>query len=150
MARRKANIEMGFWRGGRFHPIRASDDYEPDTVGESHQYKPAKKKKAAKKKNSAHSRKMTFFRPRKRKAKANPVPATWTPAKVRTNAKGETQILFTGQEAKRVAKRNVEMGFWRDGIFHPIRASSDYVRQAAGEGTQHKTKKKSAKAKRKK
>lgn len=32
-------------------------------------------------------------------------------------------------------KRNVEMGFYdRRGIFHPIRASSDYSAAAAGEG----------------
>jgi len=45
---------MGFWRGGIFHPIRASDDYEPDTVGERYQWKPKKKKKAKARKNPVH------------------------------------------------------------------------------------------------
>ena len=44
--RRRRNVEQGFWRGGRFHPIRASDDYEPDTVGERYQYAPKKKKRS--------------------------------------------------------------------------------------------------------
>lgn len=43
---KRRNIEQGFWRGGRFHPIRASDDYEPDTVGERYQYAPKKKKRS--------------------------------------------------------------------------------------------------------
>jgi len=28
------NVERGFWRGGTFHPIRASRDYEPSRAGE--------------------------------------------------------------------------------------------------------------------
>ena len=30
--------------------------------------------------------------------------------------------------------KNVEMGFYRGGVFHPIRASKDYSRAQAGEG----------------
>ncbi len=51
--RRQRNVEQGFWRAGHFHPIRASDDYEPDEVGERYQYasdKPAKRKTAKRKK----------------------------------------------------------------------------------------------------
>ena len=41
---------MGFRDAqGRFHPIRASDDYDPEDVGERYQWKPAKKKKKRKK-----------------------------------------------------------------------------------------------------
>ena len=31
-------------------------------------------------------------------------------------------------------RRNIAMGFWDGGVFHPIRASSDYSRGRAGEG----------------
>lgn len=42
--KRNESVAMGFWRGGVFHPIRASDDYDPEAVGERHQYAPRKKK----------------------------------------------------------------------------------------------------------
>jgi hypothetical protein len=38
-------------------------------------------------------------------------------------------------------KRNIAMGFWDGGIFHPIRASSDYSRSRAGEGRTKRAKK---------
>lgn len=75
MAKRKTrrNVEMGFWQDGIFHPIRASADYVRAAAGEGTVYAP-RKKKGKKKKNRAHSAKMRFFRPAKRKAKRkNPV-----------------------------------------------------------------------------
>ncbi len=48
--RRNESVEQGYYdSGGRFHPIRASDDYDPEAVGERYQYarqKPAKKRRA--------------------------------------------------------------------------------------------------------
>jgi len=35
---------------------------------------------------------------------ANPVPSRWTPARVRTLPNGETQVMFTGKDAARVAR----------------------------------------------
>ena len=44
--RRNESVAMGFYDGqGRFHPIRASDDYDPEAVGEGRAYAPAKKRK---------------------------------------------------------------------------------------------------------
>ena len=65
--RTRRNVEMGYWSGGVFHPIRASDDYDAEDVGERYQYAPAKKKKKKKKNASIHARKMPFFLPAKRK-----------------------------------------------------------------------------------
>jgi len=42
------SVAMGFWRGSVFHPIRASDDYDPEAVGEKRQYAKRKKKAKAK------------------------------------------------------------------------------------------------------
>jgi hypothetical protein len=36
MIRRKRNVEMGFWDGGTFHPIRDSVDYDDARAGEGH------------------------------------------------------------------------------------------------------------------
>lgn len=53
MRRKNESVEMGFYDSkGRFHPIRASDDYDPDAVGEGRQYARAKKKKAKKSKKN--------------------------------------------------------------------------------------------------
>lgn len=50
--KKNESVAMGFWRGGIFHPIRASDDYDPEAaVGEKRQYAPAKRK-AKKKRRS--------------------------------------------------------------------------------------------------
>ena len=53
--RKNESVAMGFYdRSGRFHPIRASDDYDPEAVGEGRQYARAKKRKktvAKKRKN---------------------------------------------------------------------------------------------------
>lgn len=43
--RRNESVEMGFYSGGKFHPIRASDDYDPGAVGEKSQYAKRKKKR---------------------------------------------------------------------------------------------------------
>ena len=44
--RRNESVAMGFYdSSGRFHPIRASDDYDPDAVGERSQYSTRKKRK---------------------------------------------------------------------------------------------------------
>ena len=83
------------------------------------------------------------------------IPKKWTPAKVRVNAAGKVQISIPAPKrnpARRTAKNeSVAMGFWRGGVFHPIRASDDYDPEAVGETRQYaKTKKKKAKAKRRK
>jgi hypothetical protein len=65
----RRNVEMGFWSGGVFHPIRSSDDYDPEDVGEEYQYAPAKKKKKKKKNAGILSRKLPFFLPAKRKTR---------------------------------------------------------------------------------
>lgn len=36
----RRNIQWGFYKGGQFHPIRASVDYSPDSVGESFSHAP--------------------------------------------------------------------------------------------------------------
>ncbi len=43
--------------------------------------------------------------------------------------------------AKAFVKKNIAEGFWDGGIFHPIRASSDYSRGRAGEGRSKTAKK---------
>ena len=60
MRRRNESVEMGFYdRSGRFHPIRASDDYDPEAVGE---FPRKRKKKGKTKKNpAAQSRRLTNF-----------------------------------------------------------------------------------------
>lgn len=45
--RKRRNVEMGFYRNGKFHPIRASDDYEESLVG-THPVKSRSRKKKAK------------------------------------------------------------------------------------------------------
>lgn len=47
--KRVPNIAQGFWANGVFHPIRASEDYDPKRAGEGG----SKKKTAAKKKKPA-------------------------------------------------------------------------------------------------
>ncbi|MBO0723761.1 MAG: hypothetical protein J2P41_23250, partial [Blastocatellia bacterium] len=49
VGRRNESVSMGFWEGGVFHPIRASDDYDPEAVGERYQYAPKKRKSRKKK-----------------------------------------------------------------------------------------------------
>jgi hypothetical protein len=42
-------------------------------------------------------------------------------------------------------KRNIAMGFWDGGVFHPIRASKDYSASRAGEGRSKRAQKVRAK-----
>jgi hypothetical protein len=41
----RKNVQMGFWRAGKFHPIRASSDYDPEREGEALDVRKKKKKK---------------------------------------------------------------------------------------------------------
>jgi hypothetical protein len=51
--RRNESVEQGFWRSGKFHPIRSSSDYDPEAVGERFQYKRAPVKRRTKRRNPA-------------------------------------------------------------------------------------------------
>ena len=77
------------------------------------------------------------------------IPSKWTNAKVRVNAKGKVQISLPATSAnprmKRRKNESVAMGFWRGGVFHPIRSSDDYDPEAVGERHQYAKKKKKAK-----
>ena len=46
------------------------------------------------------------------------------------------------QNPRRRANESISQGFWRGGIFHPIRAADDYDPGAVGEARQYATKKK--------
>lgn len=78
--------------------------------------------------------------------KSGVIPAKWTTAKVRVNGRGQVQVALPASSAKRNPrkKRNesVEMGFWRGGVFHPIRASDNYDPEAVGEAHQYAKRKK--------
>jgi hypothetical protein len=43
------------------------------------------------------------------------------------------QVVVRGKGRKTTKRGNVAEGFYSDGVFHPIRASSDYNRKRAGE-----------------
>lgn len=55
---RKRNIEMGYWDGGIFHPIRASSDYSGARAGE----KRARSKTARRTRARSYSRKARHAR----------------------------------------------------------------------------------------
>jgi len=83
-ARKRRNIEMGFYDPqGRFHPIRASSDYDEEEVG-FHLPKRKKRKKPA-----ARKRKNPLVR---RGSKKN-IPKMWKSAKVR-RVGNKVQILI--------------------------------------------------------
>jgi hypothetical protein len=48
MPLRVKNIAAGYYDSTGFHPIRASQDYDPGRIGEAEKYKTAKGKKGAK------------------------------------------------------------------------------------------------------
>jgi hypothetical protein len=83
---RVKNVAAGFVdEEGIFHPIRASYDYKAKRAGEK--VKKARKTKAKGKKR-------------------NPLPTSWTAAKVRRNPKGEIQVLIVPKaKAKRKPAR---------------------------------------------
>lgn len=54
MAKRRRNVERGFWSATGFHPLRRSRDYDPDRAGDD--YSSASDNKGfGKKKNPAKS-----------------------------------------------------------------------------------------------
>jgi hypothetical protein len=76
-----------------------------------------------------------------------------------TNPHGGPEVSFTGSKKSACAKaskffrrqRNVAQGFYDSkGVFHPIRASSDYSASRAGETGRKKKKRSKAKARRSK
>lgn len=74
----------------------------------------------------------------------------WIRAKaVKFNRSGTVQVKALSNPTKRRKRRNVAAGFYdEDGYFHPIRASYDYSRSRAGEGTRKATTKKKTRTKR--
>ena len=70
MAKRK-NIEAGYYDQHGFHPIRWSKDYDPDRAGDDYSVGTDNRglKKKPKKKNSAHSAPLAFFKRRKARKK---------------------------------------------------------------------------------
>lgn len=60
--KRNESVEMGFYDNqGRFHPIRASDDYDREAAGEFSRARKKKGKKKGKKNPSSRSRRLTNF-----------------------------------------------------------------------------------------
>jgi hypothetical protein len=47
--RKRKNVEMGYWAGGVFHPVRASRDYDPGRAGEGRRGGKARAKRAHRK-----------------------------------------------------------------------------------------------------
>ena len=75
--------------------------------------------------------------------KSGILPKKWTNAKVRVNGSGKVQVMIPASSARKNPGRrkneSVEMGFYRGGKFHPIRASDDYDPGAVGERSQYAT-----------
>lgn len=88
----------GFMSGGKFHPIRSGDDYEPDEVGEARAYAPrrATKKKAGKKKVTAKKN--------PGKAKSFPVGKFVKVDAIRVNRTGTIDVMRS-KAPKRAARR---------------------------------------------
>ena len=55
------------------------------------------------------------------------------PATVNIFGKTKKKATANGRRFVKKYMKNVEQGFFADGIFHPIRASSDYSGRRAGE-----------------
>jgi hypothetical protein len=131
--RRRRNVEMGFYDASGFHPIRASSDYsEGQRPSRSKRAKTAKRKATA---TASHRRRVSSRKATKKSLAGRSLKRT----------------TATGKRLKR--KRNISEGFYdASGVFHPIRAASDYSPSAAGEtgGRSHRTRsKKKTVAKRK-
>jgi len=114
---RVKNVAQGFYNATGFHPVRSSWDYDPDRAGDMHSEGGRKRKKArakpkkraaAKRKPAAKKRvvRRTVKRTVKRAVKRtsakrklsrsrNPIPATFTSAKVRRLPSGDIQVLIT-------------------------------------------------------
>lgn len=123
MAMRVKNIAAGFYNATGFHPIRSSEDYDPDRAGDSYSQKskpaPRRRKKAvAKRKHKPAARKRkpavrrgafpTNIQPDTMR-KHNPIPTSWVAANVKRVGNDIQVMLFPkGKVAKRRAvKRKV-------------------------------------------
>lgn len=121
-ARRK-NISQGFYDGnGIFHPIRAAEDYDGATAGETG----GKAKRTRSKKRKAAAAKASRTA-RERAAKRS---ASKTKRHLASRSLSRSYSLPAGSKRK----KNIAQGFYDgNGIFHPIRASHDYDGKTAGE-----------------
>ncbi len=82
--RKVKNVQQGFFDQNGFHPIRASRDYDSDRLfdSENEPRRAKKKKPAAKKKRKNPSQPASY------------IPSKWTTAKVKTNSKGQVQVML--------------------------------------------------------
>jgi hypothetical protein len=55
MAKRRINVERGFWNATGFHPLRRSRDYDEDRAGDDYGSKADRKGFGKKKRNPAKS-----------------------------------------------------------------------------------------------
>jgi hypothetical protein len=116
MPLRVKNIAAGYYDGnGVFHPIRASEDYDPDRVGESAKYKTkaglrgakSKAKRAAqiaKASRKARATLKTASKARERaesalkeatKRKKNPIPTNrYVTAKIKRTRSGDLKVIL--------------------------------------------------------
>jgi|SRR5882672_824878 len=112
-AKRKRNIEQGFYDATGFHPIRASSDYSEGRPAS--RSKKAKARKTKAKSTASHRRKVAS-------------------RKATTKHLAGRSLSRTTSTGKRLKRRNIAEGFYdASGIFHPIRAAADYSRARAGE-----------------
>lgn len=107
-ARNPRNVSQGFFDGnGVFHPIRSSADYDSGRAGEG---------KGSAVKHPVSKKRREAMRKASRTAKDK--------ASYRVPIAGDT----------RRPRKNVAQGFFDgNGVFHPIRSSSDYDGEKAGE-----------------
>jgi hypothetical protein len=162
--RSRRNIAMGAYGDGVFHPIRASWDYDPSRAGEGRdssgrrykvqrtkvkRYKEAMAKASAtnlgKRAATVKARKKAERAAAKKKAErsarakaayaARKKPAKKASRVTRSAAKKTTaRQRSAAKTAAKRRRRNIAMGAYGDGVFHPIRASWDYDPSRAGEG----------------
>lgn len=104
---RRKNVEGSVY-GGKFHPYRSSDDYDPDYVGEAYQYAPRKRRVTKKKGKTGMARKRTVRRAapkrRVRRRRANPVVKAYYRRRPRRNPsrryrrrRNPNTAVFTGK-----------------------------------------------------
>jgi hypothetical protein len=132
--RRQPNegISQGFYDGaGRFHPIRAADDYDPEAVGEHHQYAPKKRAKKKHRKNpkgrkmaqrrlSAKQIKAGFGGKRRQSAIKRKRKSSAASHRPKANRPHWLSKTAAGRPSQRKRKKNVAMGYrgsagWRAG-----------------------------------
>jgi hypothetical protein len=129
---RVRNVAMGFYDGsGVFHPIRASSDYDERVAGETGR-KPIRTRK--KSRVAAKAMAGATARARAKAARRGSKKAS----KKKTVKKAAKKVTRSASrrpaKAPKRRRRNVAMGFYDgSGVFHPIRASSDYDERVAGE-----------------